>query len=65
MVVDCAYANVWNYESKTSTLPSLKWSFAAAKVEGLSRTATVIYTHVGDRWLNNPALNLGIKLTSE
>ncbi len=23
---------------------------------------TAIYTHVGDRWLNNPALNLGIKL---
>jgi integrase/recombinase XerD len=23
---------------------------------------TAIYTHVGDRWVNNPALNLGIKL---
>jgi hypothetical protein len=31
-VVDCACANVWSYESKTSTLPSLKWSSAAAKV---------------------------------
>jgi len=26
---------------------------------------TAIYTHVGDRWLNNPALNLGIKLTPD
>jgi integrase/recombinase XerD len=24
---------------------------------------TAIYTHVGDRWINNPALKLGIKLT--
>jgi site-specific recombinase XerD len=26
---------------------------------------TAIYTHVGDRWLNNPALNLGIKLNPD
>jgi integrase/recombinase XerD len=26
---------------------------------------TAIYTHVGDRWLNNPALNLGINLNPD
>jgi site-specific recombinase XerD len=26
---------------------------------------TAIYTHIGDRWLNNPALNLGINLNPE
>jgi site-specific recombinase XerD len=26
---------------------------------------TAIYTHIGDRWLNNPALNLGINLNPD
>jgi integrase/recombinase XerD len=30
-----------------------------------SPKTTAIYTHVGDRWVNNPALKLGIKLNPE
>jgi integrase/recombinase XerD len=30
-----------------------------------SPKTTAIYTHVGDRWTNNPALKLGIKLNPD
>jgi integrase/recombinase XerD len=30
-----------------------------------SPKTTAIYTHVGDRWVNNPALKLGIKLNPD